>query len=649
MFVSRMRGRGRRALLLSAVAIGAANIVGAPPHSALAAGTCAPAFEDSAADAPALPGTSIQATSLDIVRGDFGLTPDEGSLRTVLTISDMTAPVPVGSTAVNYISYWTFGGATRALDAVVTPTGVTYEYGTLTFAAAGQPGSTVQFTADPANSSWARGTITTGPDGQVEVDMPLWAAGLTFNDELTGVGGLTATGPTSGATVSDQDGAPSAPSNPYSVGQATCISPQTAPAWAATEAGVGSGPGNPGTVAADTAKGEVISTGFTSSGSYPQPTHDVFEMFAYAAGTGSRFWAVSYDEPTTGGFGPASPVLSADGATVFVIGDGAAGAEMIRAYDAGSGALRWTRSLSPAAGASFVSRVMRATGTAVVIANGVKDGAGSTTWLTTALKPATGARLWSARLAGVADGQSQTPADLAFPPDGTSVLVGGVTDPTANDGEPTVVRYRLTSGTQEALVRQPQSPALSSQQASAFAMSADGGTAVLAITGATATNPAAVQVTAYDLGTGSTRWSTAQAPWGVVRLLAGADGSSAYLVTLGSSGPDETGTITAFGSGGQVRWTVTGETLFYDAALSADGTQLAAAGGLFSRGGNNGSALAVYATADGTAQRVLTYSNNTPNPSAAGRWMGVAWDGTAIAVSGFLYPSQLATLSYALG
>lgn len=639
-------------LAVSATGLGVTTMVG-PHHAALAA-TCTPAFADSSVDG-ASGVAGVQADYLDITRGDLGLTADEASMRAVLTIRDLTVTVPTGASATNYIVYWTRGGATYGTDAEVTANvngvaSVTYSAGRVTFTDSAGTRS-VHFT--PTAS--ATGSITPGANGTVEVDAWRGSFGLSLGDRLTSIGAVTARGAHDNATVSDQDGAPDAASTDYIVGQATCISPQTAPDWLVTAPGT-----HAGAVTVDTALRLTIATGWVdTSGGYPQPRHDVFTMTAYNSTTGSQAWAVRYDEPTTSGFGPAEPVLSADGASVYVAGRGAPGAAMIRAYDASSGALRWAVQLAAPAGSTFVTQTdgttpqvhLASAASSVVATGAVQTTAGTASWLTAALRSADGSRAWVAALPGTQGNDRQVPAGIQASADGQRVLVGGLSDPTAAVAEPTVAIYRVADGRRLALVQQPLATTLVSVSPTGFGVSADGSTAVVTVDGRPANGVGTTMaITVYDLASNTARWSREQAIGGVIKDLVSADGGSVYVVTTQSGGPSNTGRVTAYDRTGAVRWAAddTRGANYSDAALNDEGTRLLAVGGQSNFGrGPNDATLEIYDTATGTTTNTVTY-NTRPDGTAPCGMTSADWKGAVIAVTGD-YNLVMTTSRYSLG
>jgi|GEM_PF-979527 len=188
---------------------------------------CSYLFYDPSSDAP--DGfTGQQDDQLDIVEGNFGLTPDGTKLRVVLSLKSLSKKIPTGSNYLDYETYWDYTppGATSptvyAVDAQVNSSGqVTYTDGTMSVSTAG---GTTNYQFVPNTSSTATGSFGSGPGGRVEVDAPLSQVGSPkVGSVLSSPGAFTADGINAVATgagfIADQDG----PGKSYTLGQATCL------------------------------------------------------------------------------------------------------------------------------------------------------------------------------------------------------------------------------------------------------------------------------------------------------------------------------------------------------------------------------------------------------------------------------------------
>jgi subtilase family serine protease len=164
------------------------------------ASACDPLFTDPSGDDAYLAGSNTGGNpQLDILSGNMEVSADGSTLRTFTTIDNLTKDpaaatpgVPTGGTANEYYFLWSYAGTTYFTNAEVdTTTGtVSYSDGTVS----GSQYSTVH--------SGDTGSFTTGPNGVVEVDVPLANVGSPpTGASLTGPGaqtkvleGTTATG-----------------------------------------------------------------------------------------------------------------------------------------------------------------------------------------------------------------------------------------------------------------------------------------------------------------------------------------------------------------------------------------------------------------------------------------------------------------------
>ena len=185
--------------------------------------SCSYAFYDAKSDSP--DGfTGQQDDQLDLVQGTFGLTSDGSKLRVVLNIKNLSKTIPTGSNYLDYEFFWTNPSGDTGPDAVdvqVDSSGnVNYADGTESVTSAGGSNN-YQF--NPASTNTATGTFGSGPNGAIEVDVPLSALGLKAGDVLTGPSAYTADGINGVVTglgfIADQDG----PGNNYRLGDPTCL------------------------------------------------------------------------------------------------------------------------------------------------------------------------------------------------------------------------------------------------------------------------------------------------------------------------------------------------------------------------------------------------------------------------------------------
>lgn len=102
---------------------------------------------------------------LDILSGSMELSPDGQTLRTIITVRNLSTTVPTGGVENDYNMVWTFAGVQYFTQLAVEPGGVVQAYdGQLIHASL--ENRYQQLHVDT-------GTITPGPNGTVEVDVPL--------------------------------------------------------------------------------------------------------------------------------------------------------------------------------------------------------------------------------------------------------------------------------------------------------------------------------------------------------------------------------------------------------------------------------------------------------------------------------------------
>jgi len=132
--------------------------------------SCGTLFSDpSGDDSYSLEGQSLGAPGadpqLDILGGRMVLTPDGQTLRTILTINNLSTTIPVGGGENDYNFVWTFGGNQFFTQLAVEPGGVVNAF----------DGELVRVSLENKylQEHVDTGKITLGPNGTVEVDVPL--------------------------------------------------------------------------------------------------------------------------------------------------------------------------------------------------------------------------------------------------------------------------------------------------------------------------------------------------------------------------------------------------------------------------------------------------------------------------------------------
>ncbi|MES1247036.1 MAG: S53 family peptidase [Actinomycetota bacterium] len=154
----------------------------AAPVVATPTTTCGPLFSDAAGDdSYAFEGQSLAAQGaspqLDILGGQFLLSPDGQTLRTIITVKNLSTTVPTGGVENDYNFTWSFGGTSYFTQLAVEPGGVVNAY----------DGELVKVSLENRYQQLHvdTGTITPGPNGTVEVDVPLAnLPGVTTGSEL---------------------------------------------------------------------------------------------------------------------------------------------------------------------------------------------------------------------------------------------------------------------------------------------------------------------------------------------------------------------------------------------------------------------------------------------------------------------------------
>jgi hypothetical protein len=132
--------------------------------------TCGQLFADgSGDDSYVVQGQTLAAQGaspqLDILGGRMLLSADGQTLRTIITVRNLTTDIPVGGVENDYNFVWILGGTTYFTQLAIEPGGVVQAYDGQLLRVSLQ-NRYQQLHVDT-------GTITLGPNGTVEVDVPL--------------------------------------------------------------------------------------------------------------------------------------------------------------------------------------------------------------------------------------------------------------------------------------------------------------------------------------------------------------------------------------------------------------------------------------------------------------------------------------------
>jgi pseudomonalisin len=140
------------------------------PTAPTATTTCGPLFSDASGDDSyvvegqvlAAQGTSPQ---LDILGAQLRLSSDGQTLRSIITVRNLSTAVPTGGVENDYNLVWTFGGTQFFTQLAVGPSGAVSAY----------DGQLVKVSLENRYQQLHvdTGTIALGPNGTVEVDVPL--------------------------------------------------------------------------------------------------------------------------------------------------------------------------------------------------------------------------------------------------------------------------------------------------------------------------------------------------------------------------------------------------------------------------------------------------------------------------------------------
>ena len=127
--------------------------------------TCGSLFTDATGDDSYLLGNPGDSPQLDILSGRVVLSPDGQTLRTIITVNNLSALIPTGGGENDYQMVFTFGGTQYFTQLAVEPTGTVLAW----------DGELVRVSLESKylQEHADTGTLTFGPNGTAEVDAPL--------------------------------------------------------------------------------------------------------------------------------------------------------------------------------------------------------------------------------------------------------------------------------------------------------------------------------------------------------------------------------------------------------------------------------------------------------------------------------------------
>lgn len=371
-------------------------------------------------------------------------------------------------------------------------------------------------------------------------------------------------------------------------------------------------------------------------------SNDNYATVSYSAATGAEVWAAQY--AGNGAInGATSVAVSPDGSMVFVTGSSAAAASgddfATVAYEASTGTQLWARRWAgPGASNDDAAAVAVAPGGHTVLVTGTSSQPGGPVAVTIAYDAATGASKWTRQYNG------SGAAALAVKPDGSTVYVTGT-----NGTDFTTIGYGVAGGARKWVSRYQARTTLGGDPAiSARSIAVAPGGSTVYITG-TAGNAARKHgpghdyaVVAYRASTGAQLWARRYNGTGnrddeAHSVTVGPNGRTVYVTggSLGTNGHLDYATV-AYGSSGTQLW-----------SARFNGPEGGNAAGWAVRASSNGQSVYVtgsYETDTGSNFTTIAYNAAT----GAVRWnsvhdggfmhspltMALAPDGSAVYICG---------------
>src|SRR5579862_8912651 len=258
---------------------------------------------------------------------------------------------------------------------------------------------------------------------------------------------------------------------------------------------------------------------------------------------------------------PDSVAVSPGGSTVFVTGQttGATSADTTVAYNASTGARKWTkRSTSFSDGDTAAAVAVSPTGKQVFVTGTSSHFSGgnvSFDYVTVAYNAATGAQQWVRHYNGPAKPSDNSPVAVAVSPSGKTVFVTGTSHGKTSGPDYATVAYSAATGAQQWVKRftSPGTGVQSADAPSSLAVSPTGNSVY--VTGASGSSVSPYTTVAYNAVTGAQRWvkQYSRPPAGSAATSVAVSRTGGMVFVTGDSGGNYA-TVAYNASTGQQAW-----------------------------------------------------------------------------------------------
>jgi hypothetical protein len=301
-----------------------------------------------------------------------------------------------------------------------------------------------------------------------------------------------------------------------------------------------------------------------------------YEIVAYDAVNGTKFWAARYTGPAHLDDQLNAIAVSPDGSRVFATGLVTASAGIYQmatiAIDTATGSTVWTRLWHDTTPDRDEGRSIGVSpdGTLVFV-TGFGHGSQAFEYVTFAYDAATGQKQWVSRYTG--EGMDSYSEALAVSADGSRVYVTGRSLGSTTGFDYATIAFKSTTG-HKLWVSRFDTGSMSDDEAEAITISPDGGRVYVA--GVTPSESPRGRTVAYDSGTGTRVWASTSvgSPFSASSLGIAPDGSRVYVTKIATlQGTLDYLTISYRASDGAVAWSRHWD----NAGLEDDPTSLAVA------------------------------------------------------------------------